>query len=187
MDLIPAEEGLELLTLARRTAEHALKDGSSVIWVARSQPRPVAGLFVTFWAGRRLRGCVGTVSPSEDLFDCIQKVSRASLADPRFCDDPITLEELDRLTIELSVLSEPFPLSDIGELIPGRHGVIVRLGERSGCFLPKVAVDKGWSAEEFLSNCCSMKAGLPPGAWRDPATQVRVFTVQRFCEPGPTR
>jgi AMMECR1 domain-containing protein len=37
-------------------------------------------------------------------------------------------------------------------------------------------------AETFLSRCCSEKAGLPPDAWRDPNTQVLIFTADIHAE-----
>jgi uncharacterized protein (TIGR00296 family) len=64
----------------------------------------------------------------------------------------------------------------------GTHGIVVRRGSLSGCFLPKVAVEQRWTVEEFLSNCCKMKAGLPPNAWRDQSTGVFVFTADVFSE-----
>jgi AmmeMemoRadiSam system protein A len=140
-------------------------------------------LFVTFWNKEKLRGCVGAVTSTDDVCDMIQHVTRSSLIDPRFRDDPIEATELPRLTIEVSLISEPVRTKDPAGLICGVHGVIVRRGDRSGCFLPKVAVERCWSAEQFLSNCCTMKAGLPPGAWRQPETEVLLFTADSFREP----
>ena len=65
--------------------------------------------------------------------------------------------------------------------IPG-HGVMIRRGSRSGVFLPQVADETGWSKNEFLSSLCSHKAGLPPDAWKDPATDIYVFTAEVFGE-----
>jgi AMMECR1 domain-containing protein len=43
-----------------------------------------------------------------------------------------------------------------------------------------VATDQGWNAIEFLSYCCSHKAGLHPDAWRMPDTSVYLFTSEKF-------
>ena len=51
---------------------------------------------------------------------------------------------------------------------------------RSGCFLPQVATEIGWNKQEFLSYCCSRKAGLKPDAWKDPETEVYLFTADIF-------
>ena len=140
---------------------------------------------MTFWAGSQLRGCVGAVSPADELGRCVEAVTKASLQDPRFCDEPITAKELPGLTIEISVLSDLWRATEPERLIPGVHGVMVRRADRSGCFLPKVARERNWSAADLLSWCCEMKAGLPRDAWRDPDTEVLLFTVEAFCEPGP--
>ncbi|RME39216.1 MAG: AmmeMemoRadiSam system protein A [Planctomycetota bacterium] len=173
-----------LLRYARAVARHALGGRGE----PPSKPNvaaPFGGAFVTFWNGSRLRGCMGTFAPVGDLADTIAYVTRLSLEDPRFRNDPITAEELPALTIEVSILSEATPTRDPASLIPGRHGIIIRRGGRSGCFLPKVAEERGWSAEEFLSQCCVMKAGLPADAWRDPETEVLLFEADAFSESRP--
>ncbi len=62
----------------------------------------------------------------------------------------------------------------------GEHGIYVVRGPYSGCFLPEVATDQGWDAEQFLTQCCTGKAGLPPDAWRDKDTKVYLFTSEKF-------
>jgi uncharacterized protein (TIGR00296 family) len=73
-------------------------------------------------------------------------------------------------------------IDDPLDLELGKHGIYVKKGFRSGCFLPQVAEDTGWSKEEFLSHCCSGKAGLNSGAWQDPDTEVYVFTAEIVSE-----
>lgn len=144
------------------------------------------GLFVTYWSGEKLRGCVGTFVPTSDLWQSIQDVAVAALADPRFVADRITVAELQGLRIELSLLSDLTPTTDpLRDLRPGLHGVVIHRGDQSGCFLPKVAEQRGWTAEEFLSHCCTMKAGLPADAWRDPETNVFLFTATSLSSSGP--
>jgi AMMECR1 domain-containing protein len=41
----------------------------------------------------------------------------------------------------------------------------------------------GWSKEEFLSYCCSHKAGLPENAWKDPKTDIFLFSAEVFGSP----
>ena len=177
-----AEHRRQLLTLARRTASHALGACDVDKPDALHAEGRFGGVFVTFWSGKTLRGCVGTFAPTDDVASAVAEMTRASLCDSRFAANPIVLDELPSLTIELSVLSDPQPMRDSRSLIPGLHGVVVRRGERTGCFLPKVAIDRGWSAEEFLSKCCSMKAELPEDAWRDIETEVRLFQADVISE-----
>ena len=138
------------------------------------------GVFVTLWNDRRLRGCIGSFAPTAYLSARVAEVARSVLSDPRFRDNPVTASEVEALTFEVSVLSGLTPTDDPSSLVPGVNGVLIRQGGRSGCFLPKVAADHGWSAEEFLEQCCVQKAGLPPDAWRDPSCSVSLFTVDSF-------
>jgi len=173
----------QLLRLARETAQRILKN----VTADTEPPSPpnlerFGGAFVTFWSGRNLRGCTGTFLANKDLAATIAEVTRSSLTDPRFESNPISAEELPDLEIEISILTAPQATSDPLSLLLGTHGIIVRRGERSGCFLPRVAMERGWSTEEFLSNCCTMKAGLPGDAWREPETRVMLFTADSFGE-----
>lgn len=145
------------------------------------------GAFVTFWSGDCLRGCVGRFGTTENLVGTVKEVTRQSLTDSRFRTNPISKEELQNLRIEISVLSDLAPLEPPDSLVCGTHGILIRKGHRSGCFLPKVATERGWTAEEFLSNCCTMKAGLPADAWRHIETEVSAFTAEVFCELQDTR
>lgn len=140
------------------------------------------GVFVTFWLGKTLRGCVGTFEITQDIVTTIEEVTQGSLQDPRFAANPVTAQELQKLTIEISILSDTTLLSDPLTLVLGYHGIIIRKGPKSGCFLPHVATQKEWSIEEFLSNCCSMKAELPPDSWQDPDTEVLVFSAEVFSD-----
>jgi len=104
----------------------------------------------------------------------------ASSQDPRF--SPVTPAELKDIDVEISVLSKPRKVKDASEIVLGKHGVIVSSGNRQGVFLPQVADETGWSKEEFLSELCSQKAGLPPDAWKDPNVSLYVFTADVFSE-----
>ena len=66
----------------------------------------------------------------------------------------------------------------------GKHGVLVRLGGRSGVFLPQVATETGWSKEEFLNNLCAQKAGIAASAWKNKDTELYIFTADVFAEKG---
>lgn len=178
----PPELRRELLRLARRTASHEFGDADSAIGEQPAVKGRAGGVFVTFWHGKTLRGCIGTFVPTQDIAATIQEVTRLSLKDSRFVVNPITAAELPDLTIEISVLSDPAPTDDPCSLVPGRHGIIVQRGTQSGCFLPKVATERGWSAEEFLSSCCTMKAGLSANAWQDSETEVLLFEADAFAE-----
>ena len=141
------------------------------------------GAFVSLHEpGGDLRGCIGHVQPDQPLGEVIRQVAvSAAERDPRFA--PVTSEELAELRIEISVLSEPVPAAgaDLDRLVIGRDGLLVRNGLAYAVLLPQVATDHGFGREAFLDAVCS-KAGLAPGSWREPATQVFTFTADVFVE-----
>lgn len=184
---------LALSAATRATLLRFVRELSRWVLSAGREARPAepnvdgrfGGAFVTFYRGPSLRGCMGTFLSTTHLTATLEQVTRSSLADARFRTDPITLKELPELTIEVSVLTDPERTDQPLALVPGTHGIIVRRGSQSGCFLPKVATERGWNAEQFLSQCCTMKAGLPAAAWREPDTEVYLFSAQGFAESDP--
>jgi AmmeMemoRadiSam system protein A len=98
--------------------------------------------------------------------------------DDRF--HPVSVDELDKLEYEISVLSRPEKIDDWRKIELGKHGVIVRQGRRGGVFLPQVATETGWTLENFLSQLCYQKAGLSPDCYKDPNTEIKIFTAQVF-------
>ena len=177
------DERRALLDVARATVEAELGIRKGAPTETCEVGGRFGGAFVTLWGrGKALRGCVGTFVPTEDICATVQDMTRKSLADSRFAASRVTAKDLADLDIEISILSDAGPTSDPLSLIPGTHGIVIRRGHQSGCFLPKVASERGWSAEEFLSNCCTMKAGLPAEAWRKDDTEVLLLTAQVFAE-----
>jgi len=142
------------------------------------------GCFVTLKNHGQLRGCIGQFISDKPLIELVVDMAKASATgDPRFFADPITTDELSQLDIEISVLS---PLQQTNEplnLRLGVDGIYIKKGFASGCFLPQVATEAGWSKEEFLSYCCAHKAGLAPDAWKDAETEVYLFTADVFGAP----
>jgi uncharacterized protein len=123
-----------------------------------------AGAFVTIRRGGQLRGCIGHMETDEALGVVVARMAvAASSADPRF--RAVGADELDGLSVEISVLGPLEPISGPDGVEAGRHGLLVEEGRRRGVLLPQVAVEHGWDAETFLSETCA-KAGLPEDAWR---------------------
>ena len=139
------------------------------------------GCFVTLKNRGRLRGCIGQFTSESPLIELVSEMAKASATgDPRFFADPITPDEMERLDVEISVLSPLQRTDDPLSLRLGVDGIYIKRGRLSGCFLPQVATETGWSREEFLSYCCFHKAGLEPDAWKDPKTEVYLFTADVF-------
>ena len=140
------------------------------------------GCFVTIHNKGHLRGCIGQFQPAESLIKTIREMSIAATRDSRFLNNPVTPAELDQIDIEISVLSPLERTDDPLSLELGRDGIYIKRGYSSGCFLPQVATETGWSKEEFLSQCCAGKAGLPSDAWKRSDTEVYFFTADVFGE-----
>lgn len=149
------------------------------------------GVFVTLEThpDGALRGCIGFPLPVYPLRAAVPRaaVGAASL-DPRF--PPVTLPELDHLTIEVSLLTRPeivaatTPNERAAAIEVGRHGLIVSDDRTSGLLLPQVAVEFAWDSEEFLAQT-AQKAGLPAEAWRSLSTTIERFEAEVFREERP--
>ena len=139
------------------------------------------GCFVTLKNKGRLRGCIGQFTSEKPLIELIAEMAKASATgDPRFFANPITPQELEELDVEISVLSPLQRTDEPLSLRLGTDGIYIKRGGASGCFLPQVATETGWGKEEFLSYCCAHKAGLEADAWKDPHTEVYLFTADAF-------
>jgi AmmeMemoRadiSam system protein A len=171
-----------LLGIARDTVQ-AIITGVPLPKPQSDEPALTAccGCFVTLKTRGRLRGCIGQFTSDRPLVELVVEMAEASASkDPRFFGHPLTAKDLRDLDVEISVLS-PLERTDnpLG-LQLGVHGISIKRGYASGCFLPQVATETGWTTEEFLSYCCSHKAGLPSDAWKDPKTEVYLFTAEVF-------
>jgi len=179
-----AAQQRRLLDLARSTIEEYVRTGRRLD-VAETDPallRPAAA-FVTLKGGGQLRGCIGSLEPSQPLAETVRdRAIMAATRDPRF--PPVRAQELPDLDLEISVLSPMRRVTTPDEIDISKHGVVVRSNGRSGVFLPQVAEETGWSRDELLSHLCREKAGLSADAWKRGAA-LYVFTVQAFSSPAP--
>jgi AmmeMemoRadiSam system protein A len=171
----------ELLRLARATLQSFISGGSVPDYhTSRPGLRTRAGAFVSLHRGPELRGCIGQIVPDRELFRVVQHcaVSAAS-EDRRF--NPVGQEELDALTIEISVLTPLRRLRDVEEIEVGKHGIFITRGASRGLLLPQVATEYEWDRATFLTQTCR-KACLPDDAWQDPTAVISVFEAQVFSE-----
>jgi len=183
-DLLTSEQGESLVRLARSALETDL--GQKTV-----MPRPVdirlqrkGATFVTITKEGALRGCIGTADAHSPLAEDVRENAiRAAKMDPRF--PPVSPEELDRIRLEVSVLTPPCmlicPPEERPERVrPGIDGLLLTSGFSRGLLLPQV-----WKRiprpEEFLRVLCQ-KASLPSNAWRRSNTELYTFQVQAFHE-----
>ena len=104
-------------------------------------------------------------------------MAEAVLDDPRFRVNPVTLEELPELELEITVLSPLEPAANPLDFDPLQHGIYLHCQGETGCFLPQVARETGWTKEQLLSRLCSEKMGLPADSWRSPAARLSRFAA----------
>jgi AmmeMemoRadiSam system protein B/AmmeMemoRadiSam system protein A len=178
---LTAKERSSLLSLARRSIEAKL-DGTWPPATEFTSPALEAecGAFVTLEKGGALRGCIGYVEAYKPLVTTVKEMAvQAAFHDPRF--PPVTADEVDDLTVEISVMSPLSEVSDVSEIEVGKHGLVIRGLGRSGLLLPQVATDYGWDRETFLEHTCA-KAGLPQDAWRQDGVTILKFSAEVFGE-----
>ena len=177
------EQRQTLLEVARTSIDHGLVHGRPLQVDAdefEDALRTPRASFVTLKLDGQLRGCIGRLVSDIPLVVGVARNSyAAAFEDPRF--DPVTELQSRSLSIHISVLTEPKPMSftDEADLLrqirPGVDGLVLESGRRRGTFLPAV-----WQTlpepEHFLSQL-KVKAGLPTDAW---PSDVRV--LRYTCE-----
>lgn len=85
------------------------------------------GAFVTLTIGGKLRGCIGYIVGKEPLFQTISSAAiHAAVNDPRF--PALKILELEKIRIEISILSEFTPIKSYDEIIIGTHGLYLDEG-----------------------------------------------------------
>jgi len=176
---VNTEDREALLKLARMSVEAAAAGGRPPEIPEGRVFLVTGGAFVTLKYRGMLRGCIGHFSGIGTLGETVRAMAReAAVGDPRFM--PVTPDEVDHLTVEISVLS-PMERISAADVIPGTHGLYARKGNRAGTLLPQVASEEGWDRETFLSHTC-LKAGLSPKAWLDTDTELFAYTAEVFSE-----
>jgi AmmeMemoRadiSam system protein B/AmmeMemoRadiSam system protein A len=137
------------------------------------------GLFVSLHKQGELRGCVGRFESKEPLFKLCQQIAlAAAFSDTRF--PALTLEELNDISIEISVLSPFKRIHHIDEIKLGTHGIYIKQGYNKGTLLPQVATHNNWNVEEFLGYCAKNKAGIGWEGWK--TAELFTYTATVFSE-----
>lgn len=127
--------------LARRAIENYLSESDSPI-LDDTMPSEMfearAGVFVSLKKHGALRGCIGTIGPTQDniALEVISNAVKAAFEDPRFPE--VESEELDDLTITVDVLLQPMVIEDIKLLDVKKYGIIVSTEYKRGLLLPNL-------------------------------------------------
>jgi MEMO1 family protein len=154
-----SSSGLDIQALGRRAIETYLRTRELI-----EPPQPIpadlqapSAVFVSLRKNGDLRGCVGSIRPTEPTaaHELIRYAVASAIRDPRF--DPVTLDEVDDLTITVQLLEPAEPLTDIARLDPKLYGLIVRRGDRQALLLP--GIDGIDTPEQQIRAACE-KAGI---------------------------
>jgi len=158
--------------------EHALKTYPML------QENGAAFVTINKEPNEQLRGCIGSLQAYRPLYkDIIMNAQAAALRDPRFL--PLSLEELDQIKIEVSILSEPQVLQydDLNDLknkvVPFQDGIVLKLNGKHATYLPQV-----WEQlpkfDDFFSSLC-MKANLSNDCLSQ-HPEISTYTVEKYKE-----
>lgn len=158
-----------LFTIAKNTIRSRLFDNKNYVIDEKSIPsnlKKPMGAFVTLKINNSLRGCIGRFISSEPLFNVVQESALSSaFEDPRF--SPLSKAEFKNTDIEITVLGPLKKISNINEIILGKHGIYIKKGIYSGTMLPQVATENGWTVEQFLGYTARDKADIGWDGWKD--------------------
>jgi hypothetical protein len=184
-------EGKYLIKIARKAIEYYLEK-KKILEIPKNIPKKLMerrGVFVTVKKGKGLRGCIGFPLPIKPLIlATIEAAIESAFFDSRFF--PLQKNELNEVTVEISVLTDPKilvvdnPKKYLRKIKIGRDGLIIQRNFNSGLLLPQVPVEFNWKVKEFLEQTC-LKAGLNRDAWLDKETKIYTFQAEIFKEVKP--
>lgn len=168
-DFLTPEDKKKLLQIARDVIKTFITTRKTLPIDSNSLTKGLlqkCGAFVTLKEEGELRGCIGSFSADKPLYQTIQEMAvSSSTRDYRFM--PVSKNEIDKLKIEISVLTPLKKIKSIDEIVMGKHGIYIKKGNSSGTFLPQVGTETKWTKEEFLGHCAHDKAGLDWNDWKD--------------------
>jgi AmmeMemoRadiSam system protein B/AmmeMemoRadiSam system protein A len=163
------EEATKLITLARNSIRSMLFEKKRQELSPDSLPvifKSKMGAFVTLKIEGKLRGCIGRFPSDDPLYLVVDQMATSSaFEDPRF--SPLTSSEFEETEIEISVLGPLKKITNIDEIVLGKHGIYIKKDFRSGTMLPQVATENSWTVEQFLGYTARDKAGLGWTGWKD--------------------
>jgi uncharacterized protein (TIGR00296 family) len=184
------QDGTVLVQTARKIVTEFIKNGRRLTLDdnLKSKFSFESGVFITLNLQDDLRGCIGFPLPRRLDKALLEASIAAATQDPRF--SPVTPDELDKITFEVTVLTPPVeitaddPQQLLSKIKVGRDGLIVKRDYYSGLLLPQVPVEYHWNETEFLDHTCQ-KAGLPSNCWKEKGTKVFSFEGIIFKEEQP--
>lgn len=186
------KEGEYLVKLARASIFYYLKNLVPITPPKTNFPNLLEkrGVFCTLLVHpeNKLRGCIGLIVPEKSLINATIESSCSATQDPRF--PPLNLEELNKVIIELTILTQlqkisvSEPRDYLNEIKIGEDGLCLKYHYNTSVFLPQVPVEQSWDTKTYLSKLC-LKAGLTEDSWVTQPIRLYKFQAQIFSESEP--
>ncbi|PHS38529.1 MAG: AMMECR1 domain-containing protein [Sulfurovum sp.] len=149
-----------------------LKDNGAVFVTINTEPND------------QLRGCIGSLQAYRPLYkDIIFNAQSAAMRDPRF--QPLSVEELQHITLEVAILSEPQVLAyhdkkDLeSKIIPLQDGVVLKHQGKQATYLPHVWEDLP-KFDDFFSSLCR-KADLNENCLSE-HPEISIYQAKEYKE-----
>jgi uncharacterized protein len=183
--MILTEQDKGVLLLAARQSIQSLFDASAPTIVDFNFYPNLAqksGAFVTLFVNKNLRGCIGYILSDSQLLNTVCQAAKKSASDDRRFP-PIKQDELDKLSIEISVLSIPAELKSYDDIVIGTDGLLLDEDRHRSVLLPQVAVEHNFTIEQFLGVLCE-KAGLEKSTFKRKKLNIKTFNATVFSEVG---
>ncbi len=182
------DDGAYLLRLARAALTLWLEEG-----VQCTPPVPPEGMEIrrAMWVSlytypdHTHRGAMGVLHAPPTVVEAA--VNAAILLGRHPQGRPVTAETLGEHTLELSIASEPTPLSAgsvEAAVVPGRHGVVIEDDDRRLVLPPPALASATAPLASILDQACE-RCGLGATFWRRSGTEIAAFTVDTFAEQWP--
>ena len=151
-----------LVALAKEAVESYVRFGkmASATHPVPPEMETIAGVFICLKKHGQLRGCIGTIEPTQPSLaaEIVMNSVSAAVHDPRF--EPVTEEELADLEYTVDVLGSAEAITGFTELDPKLYGVIVESGYKRGLLLPDL---EGIDTVEEQVSIAMRKAGIYDG------------------------
>jgi AmmeMemoRadiSam system protein A len=174
------EHGHILVKFARAHLREALGGPKAERPTGEWCARPAATFVTLRWKSGDLQGCIGTLEADRAIVDDVAyNAVAAGTRDPR--TKPCKLSDLDKLHVELSILSPLEPIASEQDIRIGTDGIILFAAGRRATFLP-IMWERLATKQIFMAEL-RHKAGLP----RDYAGESSLmrYTVDKFEDPAP--
>jgi AmmeMemoRadiSam system protein B/AmmeMemoRadiSam system protein A len=176
------QEQLELLRIARASIKEAMATGRALDATTNKASLLVKHpVYIKLIKNGDMRGTYGLIDGGLPLYQAIAEIApAAAFRDTRF--SPVSMDELPYLDIEIVILTNMTPITEIDQIQLSERGFIVKRGNRQGITLPAEMMNKAWTKEQMLEDLCANKAGLARDAWRDQRTKLYSFEVVTIRE-----